>query len=67
MSFHGLGYQNAPFQMEPKKDWGLYREAFYSCDGFTYNVTRRDRIPEFENFKLVSGENTPFSYNVINF
>ena len=53
--------------MEPKKDWGLYREAFYSCDGFTYNVTRRDRIPEFENFKLVSGENLPFPYNVINF
>ena len=46
--------------MEPKKDWGLYQEAFYSCDGFTYNVTRRDRIPEFENFKLVSGENLPF-------
>ena len=56
MAVHGLGYRNAPYQMDPNFDWGLCRDAFHSCDGFTYNVTRRDSIPKFQELKMVTGK-----------
>ena len=56
MAIHGLGYRNAPYQMDPNFDWGLCRDAFHSCNGFTYNVTRRDSIPKFQELKMVTGK-----------
>ena len=54
LAFHGVGYKNAPNQMDPEAMKGLHLEAFYACDGFTFNVTRHGKPLLFSDMKMAS-------------
>jgi hypothetical protein len=54
LAFHGIGLKNAKCQMDEHAMKGLLLESWYSCDGFTFNVTRHGGVPTSDKFKMAS-------------